>query len=61
MLRFNDTADGYRTYDAFENKQVDIGKNNYDFFYFYSKNKLDAKHFLDYMSNEAHNNGGIRM
>lgn len=60
-IRFNDTDDGYKTYDAFENKQEDIEKNKYEFFYIYSKTKLDAKHFLDYMSNEAHNNGGIRM
>ena len=60
-IRFNDTVDGYKTYDTFENKQEDTEKYKYEFFYIYSKTKLDAKHFLDYISNEAHNNGGIRM
>ncbi len=60
-IRFNDAEDGYKTYDAFENKQEVAEKNKYEFFYIYSKTKLDAKHFLDYMSNQAHNNGGIRI
>lgn len=60
-IKFSDSPDGYTTYDTFEDKQVEISKRDYEFFYFYSKSKLNAKHFLDYLYAEIHHSIGVRM
>ncbi len=60
-IRFNDSVDGFTTYDTFEENQNDTKKQGYEFFYFYSKVKLDANHFLNYLYSEAHKNTTVRM
>ena len=61
FIKFDDTPNGYSTYDAFEDKKVDVSKRDYEFFYLYSKTKLNAKHFLEYLYTKIHNSSGIRM
>lgn len=60
-IRFNDTMNGYTTYDTFENEEESDQKKKYEFFYIYSNIKLNAKHFMDYLYDEAHKNNEIRM
>lgn len=60
-IRFNDDLKGFATYNTFENNQIDNTNRNYEFFYIYSKTKLNAKHFLNYLYLEAHKCAGVRM
>lgn len=60
-IRYNDSPDGYNTYYALEKKEESTPKQGYKFFYLYSNNKLNAKHFLNYLYNSAHSNNKIRM
>lgn len=61
-IKFDETSNGFSTYDTFDENQVDKqSKMNYEFFYLYSKTKLNAKHFLKYLYEEIHKNSGIRM
>jgi hypothetical protein len=53
FIRFNDKADGYTTYNKLKTEFVS-SDNQYEFFYLYSKEKVNSKHFLDYLYKEAH-------
>jgi len=60
-IQFDDTQDGYTTYDKFESNYANDIKPDYQFFYLYSKSKLNAKHFLEYLYSEAHKSVGVRV
>ncbi len=49
FIKFDDTPNGYSTYDTFEDKKIDVSKRDYEFFYLYSKTKLNSKHYLEYL------------
>ena len=60
-IRFNNDSKGYTTYDTFENPQTEDATKKYEFFYIYSKDKIDAKHFLQRLYDQAHACDDIRM
>ena len=60
-IRFNNDDDGFTTYDKIvSNKQEDT-KKTYEFFYLYSKDKINANHFLNYLYENAHKNIEVRI
>ncbi len=61
FIKFDNTPDGYSVYDKFDDKKIDISRRDYEFFYLYSKTKLNAKHFLEYLYQEIQKSSRVRM
>ena len=54
-----DDENSYTTYDTFESERSENAGREYIFFYMYSKTKINAKHFLQYLYKQAHESLGV--
>lgn len=60
-IRFGDDKSNFTSYDSFESNLGNPSNKKYGFFYLYCNKKINAKHFLNYLYQSAHDDIGVRI